>query len=64
MEDEMHFSTEWGSHWTFADGSETWHDAQSRESVERMIANVREANNGIAVELVWRGVTPWMKALI
>lgn len=63
MEPE-NFSTQWGVLWNYTDGVSDYHDVKDRATAERIIKNVREANNGITVELVWRGVTPWIKASI
>lgn len=63
MEPE-NFSTQWGVFITWPDGDEAWDAMKDRATAERMIKNMTTAPSTIKAELVWRGVTPWIKASI
>lgn len=61
--DEMNFSTQWGVLSVFPDGNEHYSDTEDRASAERIVENMNKSKV-LKAELVWRGVTPWIKALI
>lgn len=61
MEPE-NFSTQWGTAIKWPNGDETWDATEDRETAERIIKAM--SGSHIKAELVWRGVTPWVKAVI
>lgn len=63
MEPE-NFSTEWGVLTVFPSGSEHYCSVDTRSEGERMVRNMTIADSDMTSELVWRGVTPWMKVAI
>lgn len=54
-------TTEWGVHWEGMGGVNNT-PQPDRETAETIVRNVKNAKGQIDAEVVWRGVTPWLKA--
>mgnify|MGYP000877841532 CR=1 FL=1 len=54
-------TTEWGVHWVGDRGRYKDSPVDDRETAETIVRNVKNSEGTLYAEVIWRGVTPWLK---